>query len=143
MRIARVRPDAILPAYATNGAAAMDFFLPKEQPLISIAPGEQAPVPTGWAVEIPRNHAMLLLSRSGHAAKFRVALGNSVGLIDSDYRGEIVALIENRGRTTFIINAGERFAQGIVILTPQYKLEVVDKLTETARASGGFGSTGS
>ena len=130
------------PFRATAGAAAYDLCAANEQPII-IPAGGIAPVPTGIAIELPSpDYVALLFSRSGHGAKFGVTLANSVGVIDSDYRGELIVSLINAGAEPFTVNPGDRTAQLMIVPVAQTVLQQADELGETDRGAGGFGSTG-
>ena len=140
MRLPRQGRLAPLPQYQTEGAAAMDLCAFLEEPL-TLAPGQRALVPTGLAIELPPLCAGLLLARSGLASRAGVALSNGVGLIDPDYRGELLVALENRGEGPFTVRDGDRVAQ--LLLTPFVRPQLCeDTLSETARGTGGIGSTG-
>ncbi len=131
-----------LPQYATQGAAGMDLRACLESPRV-VRPGEIVPVPTGLAIQLPRRDAVALVyARSGLAAKYGIALANGVGVIDSDYTGEIVVPLHHFGTQEFVLQPKERIAQ--LVIAPIYvaRLVPVARLGETARGSGGFGSTG-
>ena len=136
-----LREGAILPTYGSAGAAGADLYACLEAP-ISIAPGETAFIPTGIAMAVPKGCAGLIYARSGLACKRGLAPANKVGVIDSDYRGEIMVALYNHGTQPQTVDHGERVAQMVItpVLTPVY--EVADSLTDTARNAGGFGSTG-
>ena len=141
IRVKKLREGALLPTYGTAQAAGADLYACLEAPL-TIAPGETAWVPTGLALEVPEGCAGLVYARSGLATKRGLAPANKVGVIDSDYRGEITVVLYNHGSEAQSISSGERIAQLIVtpVLTPAYT--ETDRLTETLRGTGGFGSTG-
>ncbi len=141
IRVKKLREGALLPTYGTAQAAGADLYACLEAPL-TIAPGETAWVPTGLALEVPEGCAGLVYARSGLATKRGLAPANKVGVIDSDYRGEITVVLYNHGSEAQTISSGERIAQLIVtpVLTPAYT--ETDRLTETLRGTGGFGSTG-
>lgn len=140
IRIQRLSPTAVVPKYQSAGAACFDLHITCSA---SIPPGQAATLPTGLAFEIPEGYAMLVYSRSGHAFKHNVRLGNCVGVIDSDYRGEVmVRLINDHVERYFNIEAGERVAQAMVVAVPQVNMVVVEELSETERGDGAFGSTG-
>lgn len=140
VKMKRVRHSAQVPQYQSAGAACFDLHVVQGA---QVPPGKAVTLPTGWNVEIPDGHVMLLFSRSGHAFKHNVRLGNCVGVIDADYRGEVmVRLINDSPDQYFSIEAGERAAQAMVIPVPQVEFEVTDELSETERGEGGFGSTG-
>jgi dUTP pyrophosphatase len=140
VKVARLRPDAILPTRAYAGDAGFDLYAAVSARL---EPGARTQVPTGVAVEIPRGQAGLVLPRSGLAAKHGITLVNAPGLIDSGYRGELRVLLLNTDPTApFELAAGDRIAQLVLIdvLTPE--LEEVDELAGSERAGRGFGSSG-
>lgn len=140
VRVQKISPHAIIPEYHSDGAACFDLHVLS---WASIPPGQAATLPTGLAFEIPSGHVMLVYSRSGHAFKHNVRLGNCVGVIDSDYRGEVmVRLINDSTKQHFNIEAGERVAQAMIVPAPQVTLSIVEELSETQRGTSGFGSTG-
>jgi dUTP pyrophosphatase len=131
-----------LPSYATPGSAAMDLHACCESPIV-IPAGAQGKVPTGIAIEIPNpDMVALVFPRSGLASKHGICLSNSVGVIDSDYRGEIVCMLKNDNAADFVVHPGDRIAQ--LGFFPIYRIdwEEVPELSETQRGTGGFGSTG-
>ena len=132
-----------LPAYATPGAAGMDLAcaLPADAPL-SLAPGECAAIPTGFAIALPDGFEAQVRPRSGLARSHGVTVLNSPGTVDCDYRGEIAVLLVNHGRASVEISRGMRIAQMVVAPVVQIMLEESGELSQTARGSGGFGSTG-
>ena len=136
-----LREGACLPTYGTALAAGADLYACLEAPVI-IAPGATAFITTGIALEVPVGCAGLVYARSGIACKRGLAPANKVGVVDSDYRGEIMVALHNHGEAAQTIEHGERIAQFIItpVLTPAY--EVVQELSDTARNTGGFGSTG-
>lgn len=131
-----------LPAYSTEGSAGMDLRAAITSPL-TITPGETVLIPTGVAIflEDP-GLAAVILPRSGLGHKHGIVLGNLVGLIDSDYQGELMISCWNRGSTEFTIGTGDRIAQLVVVPVIQASLTVVDDFTATERGTGGFGSSG-
>ena len=131
-----------LPAYGTPGSAGLDLRACIDE-AIEIAPGQTVLVPTGLAiyVEDPR-YAALILPRSGLGHKHGIVLGNLVGLIDSDYQGQLMVSTWNRGSTAFKLEPMERLAQLVVMPVQQVELKVVEEFMESSRGSGGFGSTG-
>lgn len=136
---------AKLPVYATEGSAAMDMFLPEGREPIVIPPGHRSLVGTGWKAAVPEGFAMFLYSRSGHGARQGVTLANSVGVIDSDYRGEIMACVVNHGDTDFVIHPGDRFIQASIQAVHRAEINELSEyqdLIATDRGAGGFGSTG-
>ncbi len=136
-----LRQGAKLPTYGSLEAAGADLYACLEAPL-TIEPGQTAFVPTGIALEVPVHCAGLIYARSGLACKRDLAPANKVGVIDSDYRGEILVALHNHGTASQTVEPGERVAQLIItpVLQPAY--EAVRELTDTARNAGGFGSTG-
>ncbi|MBP2149320.1 dUTP diphosphatase [Xanthobacter autotrophicus DSM 597] len=132
-----------LPAYATPGAAGMDLTcaLPADAPL-SLAPGDCAAIPTGFAIALPEGFEAQVRPRSGLARNHGVTVLNSPGTVDCDYRGEIAVLLVNHGRASVEISRGMRIAQMVVAPVVQIMLEESGELSQTARGSGGFGSTG-
>jgi dUTP pyrophosphatase len=131
-----------LPHYATPGAAGLDLRACLDAPLL-LAPGDSRLVPAGIAIHLgdPR-YAALVLPRSGLGAKHGIVLGNLVGLIDSDYQGEILVSVWNRGRDAFTVEPLERIAQLVVVPVQQVEFEVVEEFRASARGGAGFGSTG-
>lgn len=131
-----------LPSYATAGSAAMDLRACVSEPVI-IAPGTRVVVPSGIAIALPSaDYVALVFARSGLAAKGGICLANGVGVIDSDYRGEIGVALLNTGSEPYTILPGDRIAQLMVTPVVQPMVELVEELPETARGAGGFGSTG-
>ncbi len=131
-----------LPQYATDGSAGLDLPACLESPQV-VAPGARVKIPTGIAIEIPHRHiAGLIFPRSGLATKHGLSLANAVGVIDSDYKGEIIVAVLNQGENEYIIKPGDRIAQ--IVFVPVFKaiIEETDELKETSRGTGGFGSTG-
>ena len=141
IRVKKLDPKAKLPTYGSAEAAGADLYACLDG-AITIAPGETVFVPTGIAMEVPRGCAGLIYARSGLACKRGLAPANKVGVVDSDYRGEITVVLHNHGTLPQTVCHGERVAQFIItpVLTPEYV--AVEELTDTQRASGGFGSTG-
>ena len=141
IRVKILREGAKLPTYGTAEAAGADLYACLEAP-VTIAPGGSAFLPTGVALEVPKGCAGLIYARSGMACKRGLAPANKVGVVDSDYRGEITVVLYNHGSQPQTVENGERIAQFIItpVLTPAY--ETAEDLTDTVRNSGGFGSTG-
>ena len=141
IRVKKLRPGATLPAYGSLGAAGADLTACLDAP-VTIAPGQTVFIPTGIALEVPANCAGLIYARSGMACKQGLAPANKVGVIDSDYRGEILVALHNHGCQSRVIESGQRIAQLLItpVLTPAY--EEVPELSDTLRDAGGFGSTG-
>lgn len=138
----RIGADFPPPAYATDGSAGLDLRACLDAPLV-IGPGETHLIPTGIAIHIADpSLAAVLLPRSGLGHKKGIVLGNLVGLIDSDYQGEIFVSCWNRSSDSFTINVGERIAQMVFIPVVQVAFDVVDDFESSQRGDGGFGHTG-
>jgi len=138
----RVGSEIPLPAYATDGSAGLDLRACLDAP-VTLEPGQTHLVPTGFAIHLEdRGLAAVLLPRSGLGHKHGIVLGNLVGLIDSDYQGQVMISVWNRGNHPFTISPGERIAQMIIVPVVQVELEVVSEFDESARGAGGFGSSG-
>jgi dUTP pyrophosphatase len=134
--------DLPLPAYQSPGAAGLDLLAAISSDGVSIAPGATAMIPTGIAVAIPQGFEGQVRPRSGLAAKHAVTVLNSPGTIDSDYRGEVSVVMINHGRESFSVQRGMRIAQLVIAPVVYAQLRQVEKLSETVRGAGGFGSTG-
>src|SRR5271168_2239252 len=131
-----------LPAYATPGSAGLDLRACLDTPL-TIEPGQTCLVPTGLAIHVADpGYAALILPRSGLGHKSGIVLGNLVGLIDSDYQGQLMLSCWNRSAAPFTVNPGERIAQLVVVPVVQVELEVVEDFAASARGAGGFGHSG-
>ncbi|AKH20911.1 dUTP diphosphatase [Sedimenticola thiotaurini] len=131
-----------LPAYATPGSAGMDLRAMLEEPL-EIAPSETHLIPTGMAIHVEDPKlAAVILPRSGLGHKHGIVLGNLVGLIDSDYQGQLFVSCWNRGSDSFLIEVGERIAQLVVIPVVRAEFEIVDEFRQSDRGAGGFGHSG-
>ncbi len=131
-----------LPHYATGGSAGLDLRACLDKPL-TLAPGQTELIPTGIAIHLgDPGLAAVILPRSGLGHKHGIVLGNLVGLIDSDYQGQIFVSTWNRGNAAFVINPMERLAQLVVVPVVQVELNVVDDFASSSRGAGGFGSTG-
>ena len=142
LKIKLLSPHAALPAYATPGAAAMDLTACIEEP-VTIAPRQLVALPTGIAIALPSaQYVALVFARSGLGVKHGIALSNGVGVIDSDYRGEIKVGLTNLSDVPYTIQPGDRVAQLAVVPVAQADVVQVTELDETARGAGGFGSTG-
>ena len=141
VRVKILREGAKLPTYGSALAAGADLYACLDA-AVAIGPGETAFIPTGIALEVPVGCAGLIYARSGMACKRGLAPANKVGVVDSDYRGEILVALHNHGTVSQRVENGERVAQFVItpVLTPAY--EAVEELTDTARNQGGFGSTG-
>ncbi len=131
-----------LPAYATTGSAGLDLRACIAEP-ITIEPGSTHLIPTGLAIHLADpGYAAMILPRSGLGHKHGIVLGNLVGLIDSDYQGELMVSTWNRGSTAFVLNPMERLAQLVIVPVMQVGFNVVDSFDSSERGAGGFGSTG-
>ena len=140
--VKKLDPRAQLPAYQTPGAAAMDLTAVLDAP-VTIAPRALVPVPTGLAIALPdAGWAALVLARSGLGIKHGIAPANAVGVIDSDYRGEIQVGLTNLSDTPYTIHPGDRIAQLMVVPVARAGVLELEELPPTARGAGGFGSTG-
>ena len=141
IRVKKLSPKAILPTYGSVEAAGADLYACLEES-VTIQPGETVFIPTGIALEVPKGCAGLVYDRSSMGVKRGLAPANKVGVIDSDYRGEIRVVLLNHGKVPQTVEHGERVAQFLItpVLTPQY--EEVAELTDTDRGADGFGSTG-
>lgn len=141
LKLKKLRPQAVLPVRATSGSAGLDLSACIDAPM-TLAPGQRALIPTGLVAAIPAGTAGMIYARSSLGVKHGIALSNGVGVIDSDYRGEISVGLCNFSSEPYTIQPGERIAQLVlhpVLLLP---VEEADSLDETARGAGGFGSTG-
>ena len=138
----RIGRDLPLPAYATTGSAGMDLRALLDEPL-KLAPGDTALIRTGLAIHIADpGLAAVILPRSGLGHKHGIVLGNLVGLIDSDYQGELMVSCWNRGRTVFTVEPGERIAQLVIVPVVRAEFELVPEFEASHRGGGGFGHTG-
>ena len=138
-RIGREYP---LPQYATQGSAGVDLRACVDAPL-ELKPGDTQLIPSGIAIHLEDSgYAALLLPRSGLGHKHGIVLGNLVGLIDSDYQGQVFVSCWNRGKEPFVVNPLERIAQLVIVPVVQVQLSVVESFEESSRGAGGFGSTG-
>jgi dUTP pyrophosphatase len=139
---ARLGDDFPLPEYATAGAAGVDLRACVDE-AVTLEPGQTELIPTGLAVHIAdRSLAAAILPRSGLGHKHGIVLGNLVGLIDSDYQGQVFVSCWNRGQDTFIVEPGLRLAQMVFVPVVQTEFEIVEEFSETQRGAGGFGHTG-
>ena len=136
-----LREGAALPTYGTASSAGADLRACLDAPAV-LAPGETRLIPIGIAMEIPEGYVGLVFARSGLGIKHGVVPGNCVGVIDSDYRGEIMVGLYNSGESEYTVQPGDRIAQLMVTPVVQADVELVDELDETERGAGGFGSTG-
>ncbi len=137
-----MHPAAVLPRYATPGAAGADLCaLPVGEP-VTIDPGQTVLVRTGLAMAIPEGYVGLIFARSGLALKQGLAPANKVGVIDSDYRGEVMVSLHNHSDAPRTVNPGDRVAQFLLMPVPMADFLETEDLDDTARGAGGFGSTG-
>ena len=141
LKIKLLNSLAKLPTYASEGAACFDFFASTDSQ-VTVDPHSAVSLPTGLSFEIPEGYVMLVFSRSGHGFKHGIRLNNCVGVIDSDYRGEMRVGLHNDSDMPYIVQPSERVAQGMLIPAPQMEIEAVPELSKTKRGTGGFGSTG-
>jgi len=142
LKILDARMRDYLPAYATPGSAGLDLRACLDAPL-TVRPGQTVLVPTGLAIHIADpGYAALILPRSGLGHKHGIVLGNLVGLIDSDYQGQLMVSTWNRGQDDFLLQPMERLAQMIIVPVAQVGFNVVEAFSESDRGAGGFGSTG-
>lgn len=141
VKIKKLRETAQIPTYGTEYAAGADIYADIEEN-VTIKPGETKMIPTGFSLEVPIGYAGLIYPRSGLSCKRGLAPANKVGVVDSDYRGEVMVALHNHSSIEQTIEVGERIAQ--IVITPYLKanFELVNELDETERAEGSFGSTG-
>jgi len=133
--------DLPLPHYATTGSAGLDLLAAVDQE-ITLAPGQRMAVPTGIAIELPQGWEAQVRPRSGLALNHGITCLNAPGTIDSDYRGEVKAILINHGASVFVIQRGHKIAQMVIAKHEQAELVELDALSESERGAGGFGSTG-
>lgn len=139
---ARVGSEFPLPQYATGGSAGLDLRACTDGPL-TLAPGRAELIPTGLAIHVEDpSLAAVILPRSGLGHKHGIVLGNLVGLIDSDYQGQLMVSCWNRGAEPYLIRPGDRIAQLVVVPVVQVELDVVEEFETSARGAGGFGHSG-
>lgn len=139
--VKKLYSDALLPVYATDGAAGCDLYLYADTP-VTIPPGATVLLHTGLAFAIPEGYGGFVFARSGLAAKRGLAPANKVGVIDSDYRGEVMIAMHNASAVSQTLESGERIAQMVFLPVSSAAFAEVDDLESTLRGSGGFGSTG-
>ena len=137
----KLNPSAVLPTRGSAAAAGADLYACLEAP-VTIAPGETALLPTGLAMEIPEGYGGFVYARSGLATKRDLAPANKVGVIDSDYRGELLICLHNHGKLPQTIEPGDRIAQLVIAPYLAAAFSEAEELTDTQRGAGGFGSTG-
>ena len=141
MKLRMISKSGIVPTYATEGASGMDLRAYTEDPIV-LQPMERKLIPTGLFVEIPRGYEGQVRARSGLAIKKGIGLVNSIGTIDSDYRGELCVPLINFGSESFEIENGDRIAQLVIAKYEKVEVELTDELEDTERGEGGFGHTG-
>jgi len=141
MKIKKLNENAVIPTYGTEYSAGADLYACTDED-ITINPGETKLIKTGIAIEIPVGYAGFIYARSGLASKKGLAPANKVGVIDADYRGEIMVALYNQSNEPQVIAAKERIAQLVIAPFLKVEFEEVDELTITVRGAGGFGSTG-
>lgn len=142
VNIKKLNENAVIPTYGTEYAAGADLYACMDE-AVTINPGQTCFIKTGLAMEVPVGYAGLIYARSGLACKKGLAPANKVGVIDSDYRGEIMVALHNHSNEAVVVESGERIAQ--LVITPYIvaAFNQVDELEDTVRGEGGFGSTGS
>lgn len=141
VRIKKLRENAVVPTYGSDFAAGADLYAAIDEP-VTIEAGETKLIPTGLAFEIPEGYAGFVYARSGLASKRNLAPANKVGVIDSDYRGEVMVALHNHGKASQTIEAGERTAQMVIAPYITASFILSEALDDTERGEGGFGSTG-
>ncbi|MDD6147047.1 MAG: dUTP diphosphatase [Oscillospiraceae bacterium] len=141
VKIKKLRDTAVVPSYGSACAAGADLYAAPQAP-VEIGAGETALIPTGLAMELPEGYAGLIYARSGLASKKGLAPANKVGVIDSDYRGEVLVALHNHGKVSQTVEPGERIAQLIIAPYVTANFILSDSLGDTERGAGGFGSTG-
>lgn len=141
IEIKKARPGATLPRYSSDLAAGADLYACLEQE-VRILPGETVLIPTGIAAAIPAGYAGFVFARSGLSVKMGLAPANKVGVIDADYRGEILVALYNQSGQVRLVRDGDRIAQLVILPVPTADFIEVDELPSTERGAGGFGSTG-
>ncbi len=142
VKLMKIKENAIIPAQATKGSAGLDLYACIEEP-INLNAGESVLIPTGIAVELPNNEmAAFIFARSGLATKYGISLTNGVGVVDSDYRGEICVGLRNFGKENYVIEKNERIAQMVIMPVISAIFSECEALNKTDRGNGGFGSTG-
>lgn len=142
LSVKRLSPQAVLPQYATEGAAGMDLHACLDAP-VTIAPGQRVKIPTGLAIALPdAGYAAFLFPRSGLGVKAGITLPNCVGVVDSDYRGEVIVGLVNLSDAPYTVQPGDRIAQMVLLPVARANVREADRLDDTQRGAGGFGSTG-
>lgn len=141
LMVKKLRPEARIPEYATEGSAGMDLCACIESP-VTLEPHVPVTVPTGISVAAPRGYAAMVFARSGLATKHGIGLSNGVGVVDSDYRGEVRVGLINQSDKAYTIEKGDRIAQLVLIPVARASIIEAKELDDTSRGHGGFGSTG-
>ena len=141
LRIKLLRENARVPETATPGSAGFDLCAALEEPVV-ICPGETKSIPTGLALQIENGYAGFIFARSGLGIRHGIVPANCVGVIDSDYRGEVLVGLYNHSGEPFTVNPGDRVAQLVLLPVHLPQIEVCGELEDTSRGTGGFGSTG-
>lgn len=142
IKVKKLRENALLPVYQTAGSAAADLHACLDAP-VTVAPGERAKIPSGIAIEYEdKNVVAVICARSGLSAKHGIALANGIGVIDPDYRGELLISVVNLSDRPYTFSDGERIAQLMLLPIIRGEFECAEELSDTERGSGGFGSTG-
>lgn len=139
VKIKLLSDSARVPTYGSVGAACFDLYA---SDTVAVIPGGTGVVRTGISVEVPDGHVLMVYSRSGHGFRNGVTLMNGTGVVDSDYRGEVVVGLRNDGDKVFFVSIGDRVAQAMVVPVDKVEFVEVDTLSDTVRGAGGFGSTG-
>lgn len=142
VKVKKLREGAVIPTYGSSYAAGADLYACLEADAVTIAPGETKFIPTGISLEVPVGYGGFIYARSGIACKRGLAPANKVGVVDSDYRGEVMVALHNHGTADASIENGERVAQ--LVIAPFLAVDFIEaeELTDTVRGEGGFGSTG-
>lgn len=141
VKIKKLRQEAVIPVYGSEEAAGADLYA-CEGGEVSVEPHQTVMIHTGLAVEIPKGYAGLVFARSGVASKRGLAPANKVGVVDSDYRGELMVALHNHSEETAVVGDGERIAQLVIVPYLTAVFEEAEELEDTRRGEGGFGSTG-
>ena len=141
INVKKLKEAAKLPFRATEGSAGADLYACLEAP-VTVEPSQRATIPVGIAIEIPKGYGGFIFPRSSVACKFGVSLPNCVGVIDSDYRGELCVPVINHSSEPYVISGGDRIAQLVILRIENAIYEYTDDLSDTERGEGGFGSTG-
>lgn len=142
VKVKKLKENAVVPKRATIGSAGADLYACIDEP-VTIEPGSLAMIPTGFAIELESSDcAAFLFARSGLGVKHGITLSNGVGVVDSDYRGEVCVGLCNVSNESYTISAGERIAQMVIMPVKPAEFVVADELSDTSRGEGGFGSTG-